>query len=199
MEIILIKEFANMNLKHYIQNIKKKGLTSAEIRYIFNQLNRAIKYFRERGHIHTCISNENVFLQFDERGQVTDDFRVKIADFGALSTFEVNSKFQLNVYNDGSKTIEEIKTKSTQIVNKVLDNGHGTEELTDYILDAHGNGIQNALVQAYKYNPTLDDYELECQDNTTLEGQFNLNLNKGKYKLVITCDGFQKNTQVIDV
>lgn len=111
----------------------------------------------------------------------------------------VEKKFQLNVYNDGSKTIEEIKTKSTQIVNKVLDNGHGTEELTDYILDAHGNGIQNALVQAYKYNPTLDDYELECQDNTTLEGQFNLNLNKGKYKLVITCDGFQKNTQVIDV
>jgi len=89
-QIILIKEFANMNLKNYIKNIKKKGLTSAEIRYIFNQLNKAILYFRERGHIHTCISNENVFLQFDERGQVTDDFKVKIADFGELSKFEVN-------------------------------------------------------------------------------------------------------------
>ena len=96
-QIILIKEFANMNLNNYIKNIKKKGLTSPEIRYIFTQLNRAIRYFREIGHIHTCISNENVFLQFDERGQITDDFRVKIADFGILSTFEVNLKFQLNI------------------------------------------------------------------------------------------------------
>ena len=95
-QIILIKEFANMNLKDYIKNIKKKGLTSPEIRYIFTQLNRAIEYFREQNHIHTCISYENVFLQFDERGQVTDDFKVKIADFGILSTFEVNAKFQLN-------------------------------------------------------------------------------------------------------
>ena len=96
-QIVLIKEFANMSLNNYIKKVKKKGLSSPEIRYIFNQLNKAIQYFREQGHIHTCISNENVFLQFDEKGQVTDDFVVKIADFGLLSTYEVNGKFQLNI------------------------------------------------------------------------------------------------------
>ena len=42
-------------------------------------------------------------------------------------------------------------------------------------------------------------YELECQDTTTLEGQFELNLNHGKYKLVVDCDGFVQNNQIIDV
>ena len=96
-QIILIKEFANMNLKNYIKNVKKKGLSSAEIRYIFSQLNKAILYFRKKGNNHTCICNENVFLQFDEKGRVSDDFVVKIADFGILSKFEVQCKFQLNV------------------------------------------------------------------------------------------------------
>ena len=96
-QIILIKEFANMNLKHYIKNIKKKGLTAAEIRYIFNQLNAAIKYFRERNIRHTCICYENVFLEFAEVDEVTDDFQVKIADFGTLSKFEIQNRFQLNI------------------------------------------------------------------------------------------------------
>ena len=96
-QIILIKEFANMNLKNYIKNVKQKGLSSAEIRYIFSQLNKAIKYFRKKGNNHTCICNENVFLQFDEKGRVSDDFNVKIADFGTLPKFEVKCKFQLNV------------------------------------------------------------------------------------------------------
>ena len=108
-------------------------------------------------------------------------------------------KFQMNVYNDGSKSIEEIKIKNTQIEETKVDNGHGTEKLTDFILDAHGDGIENAIVKAYKYNIETDEYELECEDETTLEGQFELNLNHGKYKLVVNCDGFIQNSQIIDV
>ena len=111
----------------------------------------------------------------------------------------VKKKFQMNVYNDGSKSIEEIKINNTQITETKVDNGHGTEKLTDFILDAHGNGIKNAIVKAYKYNIEKDMYELECQDTTTLEGQFELNLNHGKYKLVVDCDGFVQNNQIIDV
>ena len=151
-QIILIKEFANMNLKNYIHNIKKKGLTSPEIRYIFNQLNQAIRYFRERGNIHTCISNENVFLQFDERGQVTDDFKVKIADFGVLSKFEINSKFQLNIRN-------KIPFMAPELFISVIDDKSDLYSLGIllYFLRFNELPTENELYKTYGYLPDPQD------------------------------------------
>ena len=175
-QIILIKEFANMNLKHYIQNIKKKGLTSAEIRYIFNQLNRAIKYFRERGHIHTCISNENVFLQFDERGQVTDDFRVKIADFGALSTFEVNSKFQLNIRN-------KIPFMAPELFISAIDDKSDLYSLGIllYFLRFNQLPTENEVYKTYGYLPDPQDDLLKDLLNRLIIKQANLRMNWNQY------------------
>ena len=70
------------------------------------------------------------------------------------------------------------------------------EGLYEVIIPVIGT-VQHALSE--KYNIEKDMYELECQDTTTLEGQFELNLNHGKYKLVVDCDGFVQNNQIIDV
>lgn len=111
----------------------------------------------------------------------------------------VKKKFQLTVYNDGSKTIDEIVSRESTIIHKQVDNGHGDCPLTDYVLDAHGNGIENVLVRAFAYNIDTDSYELECQATTTSEGQFELNLNHGKYKLVVQGEGFKRVEQTINV
>lgn len=111
----------------------------------------------------------------------------------------VKKKFQMTVYNDGAKSIDEIVSKESTVIQKQVGNGNGECPLTDYVLDAHGNGIDNALVRAFIYNIDTDSYELECQSYTTPEGQFNLNLNHGKYKLIVQGDGFQKVEQIINV
>ena len=96
-QIIVIKEYADMSLKHYIEQEKGHGILPKEIRYIFNQLNKALEVFRNKKNIHTCLCNENIFIKFNEFGLVTDDYTVKMADFGTLSKLEVQSKFQLNI------------------------------------------------------------------------------------------------------
>ena len=96
-QIIVIKEYADMNLKDYIKKEKGHGITPKEIRFIFNQLNNALKIFRNKNNTHTCLCNENIFIKFKDHGLVTDDYTVKMADFGCLSRLEVKSKFQLNI------------------------------------------------------------------------------------------------------
>ena len=98
-QIIVIKEYADMSLKDYIQKEKKHGITPKEIRFIFNQLNNALQIFRNKNNIHTCLCNENIFIQFKDHGLVTDNYTVKMADFGCLSKLEIQSKFQLNIRN----------------------------------------------------------------------------------------------------
>ena len=88
-QIIVIKEYADMNLKEYIQKEKGHGITPKEIRFIFNQLNNALQIFKNKKNIHTCLCNENIFLKFKDHGLVTDDYTVKMADFGILCQLEV--------------------------------------------------------------------------------------------------------------
>ena len=96
-QIIVIKEYADINLRDYIKKEKGHGITPKEIRFIFNQLNNALQIFRKRKNIHTCLCNENIFLKFKDHGLVTDDYTVKMADFGYLSKLEIHFKFQLNI------------------------------------------------------------------------------------------------------
>lgn len=96
-EFIIIKEYADINLRDYVKQEKKRGLSSKEIRYIFNQLNNVLKLFRSKKNVHTCLCNENIFLKFKDYGLVNDDYTVKMADFGNLVRFEVQSRFQLNI------------------------------------------------------------------------------------------------------
>jgi serine/threonine protein kinase len=96
-QIIVIKEYADMSLKDYIQKEKGHGITPKEIRFIFNQLNNALQIFNKKKNIHTCLSNENIFIQFKDHGLVTDNYTVKMADFGSIIKLEVVSKFQLNI------------------------------------------------------------------------------------------------------
>ena len=111
----------------------------------------------------------------------------------------LTKKFQMNIYNDGSMVMEEIKIKETKVNEPKVDNGNGSEQLVDFVLDAHGNGIPDVSVKAYRYNQETDSYELECKDYTTQEGQFELHLNRGKYKLIVEGNGFLKNEQIINV
>jgi len=109
--------------------------------------------------------------------------------------------FQMIVYNDGTKVISEMQTKDTSIdknSKKVL-HGKGTENVTDFILDAHGNGIECAVIKAYKYKPCKDTYEYVCEDVTNQDGQFILNLDKGKYKFVIEHQNFTTNEQIVEI
>ena len=86
-----------MNLRDYIKKEKGHGISPKEIRFIFNQLNNALQIFVNKNNVHTCLCNENIFLKFKDHGLVTDDYTVKMADFGCLSRLEVQSKFQLNI------------------------------------------------------------------------------------------------------
>jgi 5-hydroxyisourate hydrolase-like protein (transthyretin family) len=108
-------------------------------------------------------------------------------------------KFKLNVYNSGEKTIEEIVSKDTKTKTKTVYNGNGENEVVDYILDAHGNGIEGASIIASVYNIEKDIYEYVCEDITDVDGSFKLNLNKGKYKFVINSNGFKTSEQIIDI
>jgi serine/threonine protein kinase len=96
-QIIVVKEYADMNLRDYIKKEKKHGINPKEIRFIFNQINKGLEIFKNKKNIHTCLSNENVFIKFKDYGLVTNDYKVKIADFGSLSKLEIHSKFQLNI------------------------------------------------------------------------------------------------------
>ena len=96
-QIIIVKEYADMNLRDYIKKEKGHGISPKEIRFIFNQLNNALQIFVNKNNVHTCLCNENIFLKFKDHGLVTDDYTVKMADFGCLSRLEVQSKFQLNI------------------------------------------------------------------------------------------------------
>ena len=93
-EIIIIKEYADINLLNYMVKEEKRGLSSKEIRYIFNQLNEVIKLFRKNKKIHTCLCNQNIFLKFKDKGIITKDYIVKLSDFGCLSKLEIQSKIQ---------------------------------------------------------------------------------------------------------
>ena len=96
-QIIVIKEYADINLRDYIKKIKGHGISPREIRLIFIQLNNALQAFRNKKNIHTCLGNENIFLKFKDHGLITDDYTVKIADYGYLSKLEVQAKIQLNI------------------------------------------------------------------------------------------------------
>jgi len=109
----------------------------------------------------------------------------------------VKKKFQMNIDENGDKKISEIKQQDTYVQNEKLTNGSGSEKVTDFILDAHGNGIYNVRVQAYIYNSSTDNYTIVCEDYTTRTGEFTLNLDKGKYKFVISCDRYKTNEQII--
>ena len=38
----------------------------------------------KKKNIHTCLSSENIFLQYKDHGLMTDDYTVKMADFGNI-------------------------------------------------------------------------------------------------------------------
>ena len=98
-EIIIIKEYADMNLLNYVKKEKKRSLMSKEIRFIFNQINDALKVFRKNKKIHTCLCSENIFIKFKDKGIVSNEYIVKISDFGCLSKLEIQSKIQLYTEN----------------------------------------------------------------------------------------------------
>ena len=115
-QIIVVKEYADMNLKDYIKKEKGHGIMPKEIRYIFNQLNNALEVFKNRKNIHTCLCNENIYIKFNDFGLVTDDYTVKITDFGTLSKLEVQSRFQLNIKRKIAFMAPELFTSNEKII-----------------------------------------------------------------------------------
>ena len=96
-QIIVIKEYADMTLQEYIKKVKGHGISPKEIRFIFNQLNNALQIFKKKKNVHTCLCSENIFIKFKDYRLVTEDYTVKMADFGTICKLEVQSKFQLNI------------------------------------------------------------------------------------------------------
>ena len=110
----------------------------------------------------------------------------------------INKIFQLNIYNDGNHVLEELKSNTTT-TKTITDNGSGSEKVVDYVLDAHGNGIPDINIKAYKYDAEKDDYIYVCEDITSSEGQFTLNLDKGHYKFKVSGDGFKPTEQKLEI
>jgi hypothetical protein len=111
----------------------------------------------------------------------------------------IEKMFQMIVYNDGSKTINEMVQNSSEVILDNVDNGSGSNIISDYILDAHGTGIKNVLVEAYLYNSSDDSYSLIAKCITDDTGLFTLNLDSGKYKFKCSASGFNDKEQIINI
>lgn len=107
--------------------------------------------------------------------------------------------FRMNVFNNGDKTIGEVKTNDSAMILEKKNNGNGPKLINDYVLNAHGEGIKNITVSAYKYNVNDDNYEYVAEDITNETGNFELNLNIGKYKLICSGDNYISKQQILTI
>ena len=109
--------------------------------------------------------------------------------------------FRLTVYMDRTKKMTEIRSAETvtDVSASFRGQTNGTEHITEYVLDAHGNGIENASVKAYEYNSESNDYVYVGETVTDISGQFELNLNKGKNKLIIACSNFKEKEIILNI
>ena len=197
-QIIIIKEYADMSLKQYIKE-KGHGIPIKEIRFIFNQLNNALKIFRQKKNIHTCLCNENVFLKFKDFGLKTDDYTVKMADFGCICRFEVQSKFQLN-----------IKNKIPFMAPELFNSNNGTVKINDradlwslgvllYFLRFSQLPFDSELYKTYKILPDPQDPLLRDLINRLLVIEPNKRLSWDEYfehKFFSTSEKEEKEIQL---
>ena len=166
-QIIVIKEYADMNLNDYITKEKGHGITPKEIRYIFNQLNNALQIFKNKKNIHTCLCSENIFIKFKDHGLVTDDYTVKMADFGSLSKLEVLSKFQLNIKRKIPFMAPELFTPGEEL--KISDKADlWSLGILLYFLRFSELPFDNELYKTYKILPDPQDPKLKDLINKLL-------------------------------
>ena len=157
-EIIIIKEYADINLLNYIKKEKKKGLTSKEIRYIFNKINNALKIFRKNKKIHTCLCSENIFLKFKDKGIVTDEYTVKITDFGCLSKLEIQTKIQLYVKNKIQYMAPEVFKLTDEEDQSIIDKADlWSMGVLLYFLRFNELPFESELYKIYKIIPDAKD------------------------------------------
>ena len=157
-EIIIIKEYADISLLNYLKREEKRGLSSKEIRYIFNQLNEAIKLFRKHKKIHTCLCSENIFLKFKDKGIVTKDYIIKVSDFGCLSKLEIQSKFQLYIKDKIQFIAPEIfKLKDEEEKNNIDKADLWSLGVLLYFLRFCELPFDNELYKIYKIIPDAKD------------------------------------------
>ena len=180
-EFIIIKEYADINLKDYIKKEKKKGISPKEIRYIFNQLNNALEIFRNKKNIHTCLSSENIFLQYKDHGLMTDDYTVKMADFGNIIKLEVKSKFQLNIRQKIPFMAPELFTSYDENIKINEKCDLWSLGVLLYFLRFNELPFESELYKTYKILPDPQDPLLKDLINRLLEVDPNKRMSWGQY------------------
>ena len=96
----------------------------------------------------------------------------------------VEKLFRMNINHKGEKSIAELKqSDSVAIENK--NTTIGNKSITDYVKDAHGNGLSNVSIKVYKND------QLVGETFTGIDGEFTLNLDEGVYKVICEKNNFK--------
>ena len=112
--------------------------------------------------------------------------------------------FRLIVDQDGGHQLVEFRTSTVVAdadggVQEQLSNGVGEVAMHDVVTDSHGAGIQGVVVKAYLYNPETLDFDFVAGDVSTSTGEFNLNLDHGRYRMTFDGAGFKHLEQIVNV
>jgi len=96
----------------------------------------------------------------------------------------IEKLLRMNIDSKGIKTITEIKKSNSVNIDNV-NTTIGSKSITDYVKDAHGNGLSNVHVKVFQND------ELIGETYTGIDGSFTLNLDNGIYKITCEKDKFK--------
>ena len=99
----------------------------------------------------------------------------------------VEKILSMTIDSEGKASIKETKqsnSKSIQNINTTF----GNKCVSDYIKDAHGNGLENVRISVFKNDQNIGE------TYTDINGYFTLNLDNGVYKIVCSKEKFKEYT-----
>jgi hypothetical protein len=106
--------------------------------------------------------------------------------------------FRIKVSNDGTFSFENIsKNTATASQQSYIDDGTGSIEHSDYILDKNQNPIVDVQINAFKLGTPLEDKFIIAQAYTDSTGKWVLNLDPGTYVMEYYHPKFKVITETI--
>ena len=95
-DVYYIFEYCDCNLFDFIENHRKKNLIIPEpvIREIIFQITKGMKYMHSKKYFHRDLKPENILVvlnKYDLENMVTNEIKIKIADFGTAKEIPTNS------------------------------------------------------------------------------------------------------------
>lgn len=107
-------------------------------------------------------------------------------------------RFSMIVDGPGEPRLTELKSASTTVNRATVSAGTGSVKVNDVILDAHGVGVPNAVIDVYLAG-SGDARVLVASVTTNTVGEFVLYLDHGRYLLSVNAGSFKAKEQVINV